>query len=129
MPHKEKRNMTLPAITTQRVYEPLPEDRQACFLVDRLWPRGVSKEKLAGVTWAKDVAPSTELREWFHKDPEQWDEFTRRYVAELDANHAAWAPLAEASKAQPVVLLFSSHNTENNNATVLRDYLMKKRRK
>ncbi len=129
LPHKEKRNMTPPAITIQRVYDPLPEDRQSCFLVDRLWPRGMSKEKLAGVTWAKDVAPSTELREWFHKDPEQWDEFTRRYVAELDANRAAWAPLAEASKAHPVVLLFSSHNTEDNNAAVLRDYLMRKRRK
>ncbi|CAB3801678.1 hypothetical protein LMG28688_05409 [Paraburkholderia caffeinitolerans] len=129
VPHKEKRNMTLPAITLQRVYEPLPEDRQACFLVDRLWPRGMSKEKLAGVIWAKDVAPSTELREWFHKDPEQWDEFTRRYVAELDANRTAWEPLVEASKAHPLVLLYSSHNTENNNATVLRDYLMKKRRK
>ncbi|MDR3095548.1 MAG: DUF488 family protein [Paraburkholderia sp.] len=121
--------MTQPAITVQRVYEPLPEDGQACFLVDRLWPRGMSKEKLAHVTWAKEVAPSTALREWFHKDPEQWDEFRRRYLAELDANPAAWEPIVEASKARPVVLLFSSHDTEHNNAAVLRDYLMKKRRK
>lgn len=126
---KEKRKMTQPAITTQRVYEPLPEEGQACFLVDRLWPRGVRKETLAHVTWAKDVAPSTALREWFHKDPELWDEFERRYIAELDANRAAWEPIVEASRTRPVVLLYSSHETERNNATVLRDYLMKQRRK
>lgn len=121
--------MTQPAITVQRVYEPLPEDGAACVLVDRLWPRGIRKERLADVSWAKDVAPSTELRQWFHKDPAQWDEFERRYIAELDANPAAWEPIAEASKTRPVVLLFSSHETVRNNATVLRDYLLKKRRK
>jgi uracil-DNA glycosylase/uncharacterized protein YeaO (DUF488 family) len=126
---KEERKMTQAPITVQRVYEPLPEDGQACFLVDRLWPRGIRKETLADVTWAKDVAPSTELRQWFHKDPAQWEEFERRYLAELDANHAAWEPIAEASKQGPVVLLYSSHETERNNATVLRDYLMKKRRR
>jgi len=126
---KEKRNMTQPAIAVQRVYEPLPEDGQACFLVDRLWPRGIRKETLAHVTWAKDVAPSTTLRQWFHEAPEQWDEFERRYSAELDANRAAWEPLVEASKTRPVVLLYSSHETVRNNATVLRDYLMKQRRK
>ncbi len=129
-PHKkEKRKMTQPAITVQRVYEPLPEDGAACFLVDRLWPRGIRKERLADVSWAKDVAPSTELRQWFHKDPAQWDEFERRYIAELDANPAAWEPIVETSKTRPVVLLFSSHETVRNNATVLRDYLLKKRRK
>jgi uracil-DNA glycosylase/uncharacterized protein YeaO (DUF488 family) len=127
--NKEQPKMTQGPITVQRVYEPLPEDEQACFLVDRLWPRGIRKETLANVTWVKDVAPSTELRQWFHKDPAQWNEFERRYLAELDANHAAWEPLAEASKQGPVVLLYSSQNKEQNNATVLRDYLMKKRQR
>ncbi|HKT92676.1 MAG TPA: DUF488 family protein [Paraburkholderia sp.] len=117
--------MTKPAIDIQRVYEPLPEDGRHCFLVDRLWPRGLSKEKLANVEWAKAVAPSTELRQWFHKDPEQWDEFKKRYLAELNANPNAWHPLAEAAGKGHITLLYGSHDTQRNHAIVLRDYLAK----
>lgn len=117
--------MTKPAIDIQRVYEPLPEDGRHCFLVDRLWPRGLSKEKLANVEWAKAVAPSTELRQWFHKDPEQWDEFKKRYLAELNANPNAWHPLAEAAGKGHITLLYGSHDTQRNHAIVLRDYLSK----
>jgi uracil-DNA glycosylase/uncharacterized protein YeaO (DUF488 family) len=127
---KETSTMSEAKISIQRVYEPLPEGGQTGFLVDRLWPRGMSKERLAGVTWAKDVAPSTALRQWFHAtdhDPAQWDEFRRRYLAELDANHDAWTPLVDASRAGPIVLLYGSHDTEQNHALVLRDYLLKKR--
>ncbi|CAG9217662.1 Uracil-DNA glycosylase [Paraburkholderia tropica] len=130
-PHKETRNMTEAPIAIQRVYAPLPDDGRACFLVDRLWPRGIRKEALAGVTWAKDVAPSTALRQWFHasgNDAAHWAEFRRRYQAELDANHAAWQPLADASAQQPIVLLYGSHDEEHNHAAVLRDFLTKHRR-
>jgi uncharacterized protein YeaO (DUF488 family) len=123
--------MTAAKITTQRVYEPLPEGDETCFLVDRLWPRGMRKERLAGVTWAKEVAPSTPLRQWFHAsdhDPAQWHEFERRYLEELEANPAAWTPLVEASRAGPIVLLYGSHDAEHNHAIVLRDFLLKQRR-
>lgn len=128
---KEASTMSEAKIAIQRVYEPLPEGGQRCFLVDRLWPRGISKERLAGVTWAKDVAPSTALRQWFHAsehDPAQWEEFERRYLAELSADRDAWTPLVEASHAGPIVLLYGSHDAEHNHAIVLRDYLLKKRR-
>ncbi|CAG9274197.1 uracil-DNA glycosylase [Paraburkholderia unamae] len=118
--------MTKPAIDIQRVYEPLPEGGHHCFLVDRLWPRGLSKEKLANVEWLKEVAPSTALRQWFHKDPEQWTEFRKRYLDELNANPDGWQPLAEAAAAGHVTLLYGSHDTQRNHAIVLREYLEKK---
>ncbi|HTR07080.1 MAG TPA: DUF488 family protein [Paraburkholderia sp.] len=121
--------MTKPAIDIQRVYEPLPEDGHTCFLVDRLWPRGKRKEALANVAWVKDAAPSTELRQWYHKDLSQWDEFRQRYLVELDANPAAWQPLAEAAAEGPIMLLYGSQDTEHNHAIVLRDYLAKKLRR
>ncbi|WP_322042007.1 DUF488 domain-containing protein [Paraburkholderia sp. J67] len=123
--------MSVAKIAIQRVYEPLPEGGETCFLVDRLWPRGIRKERLAGVTWAKEAAPSTALRQWFHAsehDAAQWDEFRQRYLAELDANHDAWAPLVEASQLGAIVLLYGAQNTEQNHAVVLRDFLLKKRR-
>lgn len=126
---EENTKMTKPPITIQRVYEPLPEGDAACFLVDRLWPRGIRKETLAHVTWAKEVAPSTELRQWFHAqahDPAQWDEFRERYLAELAANRAAWEPIVQARETRPVVLLYGSHDTEHNHAVVLRDFLQRK---
>jgi uracil-DNA glycosylase/uncharacterized protein YeaO (DUF488 family) len=125
---KKDKTMTKPVIDIQRVYDPLPEDGHTCFLVDRLWPRGMRKEALANVEWVKEVAPSTALRQWYHKDLSQWDEFKARYLAELDANPAAWQPLAEAAAEGPITLLYGSHDTEHNHAIVLRDYLAKKRR-
>lgn len=120
------RTMSKPIIDIQRVYDPPPTGNHACFLVDRLWPRGIRKEALAHVRWLKEVAPSTALRQWFHQDPTQWDTFEQRYVAELDANPAAWQPLAEACAKGPVALLYGSRDVEHNHAIVLRDYLLKK---
>lgn len=93
------------------------------FLVDRLWPRGVAKQDLEPMTWLKDAAPSTELRRWFGHDPARWEEFRRRYGAELDARPEAWAPLREAVREGDVVLLFGAKDTEHNDAVVLRDHL------
>jgi uncharacterized protein YeaO (DUF488 family) len=92
-------------------------------LVERLWPRGLTKESLAADAWVKDVAPSTELRKWFDHRVERWEEFQRRYRKELDANHGAWAPILDASRRGAVTLLYSAHDTLHNGALVLRDYL------
>ncbi len=110
-------------IVTGRVYdrEALAEGRR--FLVERLWPRGIRKADLGLDDWLRDVAPSTELRRWFGHDPERWEEFCRRYAAELDASPEAWQQLLAAARAGPVVLLFSARDEEHNNAVALRDYL------
>lgn len=93
-------------------------------LVDRLWPRGVSKERAALDAWAKDVAPSTELRTWYHAHPDRFAEFAKRYRAELDAAPDAVGGLREADRTHPAVtLLYSVRDTEHNHARVLADYL------
>ena len=111
------------AIHVARVYDlgTLPGGRR--FLVERLWPRGVRREDLELDDWLRQVAPSTELRRWFGHDPERWEEFRRRYAAELDASPDAWQPLLDAARTGPVVLLFSARDEEHNNAVALRDYL------
>lgn len=95
--------------------------------VDRLWPRGESKEKFHYALWDKDIAPSKELREWFHADPQgRWEEFSRRYMAELDANPEVPALLDEVTRHPLVTLLYSSKDTLHNNAVVLARYLEQK---
>jgi uncharacterized protein YeaO (DUF488 family) len=93
------------------------------YLVDRLWPRGVKKEALKLDAWLKDVAPSDELRHWYAHDPAKWQEFRRRYFAELDARPAAWAPLVKAARRGRVTLLFSSKELVHNNVAALKDYI------
>lgn len=80
------------------------------YLVERLWPRGVRRDALPMDGWLKDVAPSTELRRWFGHDPERWDEFRRRYAAELDARPDTLAPLVDAAAGGGVTLLYSSRD-------------------
>jgi len=110
-------------IRLKRVYESAGKDDGKKFLVERLWPRGVTKKELADAIWSKDIAPSTELRKWFAHDPKKWAQFQRRYRAELKRYEAALAPILEAARRGTVTLLYSSHDTEHNNAVVLRDYL------
>ena len=105
------------------MYESAGKDDGEKFLVERLWPRGVAKKELADAIWSKDIAPSTELRKWFAHDPKKWVEFQRRYRAELKRHEAALEPILEAARRGNVTLLYSSHDTEHNNAVVLRDYL------
>lgn len=107
----------------KRAYEPVERADGQRLLVERLWPRGVKKEALRADAWLKDVAPSTELRKWFGHRPERWDEFRRRYRAELAAHPAAWQPILDAARRGPVTLLYSAHDTEHNGALVLREYL------
>jgi uncharacterized protein YeaO (DUF488 family) len=110
-------------IHLKRVYEPADPSDGTRFLVERLWPRGVKKSSLKLDGWIKDAAPSTELRKWFSHDPVKWDEFRRRYFEELRANPEAWQPIVEAGRSGTVTLLYSSHDTEHNNAVALQDFL------
>src|SRR5262245_32934635 len=97
----------------RRAYEPKSADDARRVLVDRLWPRGLSKSDLKDVLWIKDVAPSTELRKWFGHDPERWDEFRSRYFAELRDNPAV-EKLRETIAAGPVTLLYGARDPAHN---------------
>ena len=110
-------------IFTKRTYDPPAAADGSRFLVDRLWPRGVTKAALSIKAWQKDAAPSSDLRHWYHHEPEQWDEFRKRYFAELTANPSAWEPLVEAARKGSITLLYSSKNEERNNAEVLKEFL------
>lgn len=107
----------------KRVYDERNEQDGARFLVERLWPRGITKLALADAQWLKDVAPSAELRKWFHHDPGHWDEFRRRYFAELKHRKDRLSPILEAAREGNVTLLYSSHDSEHNNAVALREFL------
>ncbi len=112
-------------VAQKRVYEePEPSDGMR-VLVDRLWPRGLSKERARVDVWLKDVAPSRDLRVWFGHDPAKFDEFRRRYEAELaeEPARAAFAELREMARKQHVTLVFAAHDTEHCNAVVLRELL------
>jgi uncharacterized protein YeaO (DUF488 family) len=113
-------------ILLKRAYEKPSDTDGDRFLVDRLWPRGVKKSSLAVKGWLKDAAPSTELRNWYHHDPSLWDEFRRRYFRELEKNPAAWLPLLEAARRGTVTLLYSTKQTEQNNAVALKEFLMQR---
>lgn len=110
-------------IQIKRVYEPADKDDGARVLVDRLWPRGLSKERAALTLWLKEIAPSVELRKWFGHDPERWKEFVDRYRAELAHNEAAVAQLRVLAGKERVTLLYAAHDTEHNDAVALAAYL------
>jgi uncharacterized protein YeaO (DUF488 family) len=110
-------------LKTKRVYEPSEPEDGVRFLVDRLWPRGIKKEDLEMESWLKDVAPSPELRKWFAHDPARWQEFQKRYRAELKANPNSWQPILKAAKQGTVTLLYSARDTEHNSALLLKKFL------
>ncbi len=116
------------SIGIRRVYDPAPPREGARFLVDRIWPRGVRKDALEGVTWLRDAGPSDALRRWFGHDPARWEEFRRRYRAELEARPSAWVPILDAERRGPVTLLYGARDAEHNQAVVLRDFLESRRR-
>jgi uncharacterized protein YeaO (DUF488 family) len=110
-------------IKIQRVYDTPSDPALPCFLVDRLWPRGIKKERLQSCSWIKEAAPSNELRNWYGHDPQRWEEFQRRYFSELDAHPQAWQPLLKAARQGDILLLYSTRETERNNAVALAIYL------
>jgi uncharacterized protein YeaO (DUF488 family) len=110
-------------VAIKRVYEPPAETDGQRVLVDRLWPRGIAKEKAGLSLWLKEIAPSTELRKWFDHDPAKWAEFQKRFRAELNDNGEAVAELRNLVAKGKVTLLYSAHDEEHNNAVVLAAYL------
>ncbi len=110
-------------IHCKRAYEAATATDGQRFLVDRLWPRGVSRARLQA-QWLKDVAPSNELRQWFDHRAERWDAFRQRYWRELAAQPRLLAPLRDALDAGPVTLVYGARDTLHNQAVALRDYLL-----
>ena len=115
-------------IALKRAYDPVSKSDGTRLLVERLWPRGVSKAKLRVDSWLKEVGPSTELRKWFSHDPNKWVEFRRRYFRELGSRREAWQPILSAARRGTVTLVYSSHDTEHNNAVALQEFLRRKLR-
>ena len=111
-------------VSVKRVYEPAVPSDGVRFLVERLWPRGMSKESLRMNAWLKDIAPSHTLRRWFNHDPVRWPEFRRRYFAELKRDREALQPILDAETHGNVTLLYSAHDTEHNNAVALKDHIL-----
>ncbi|HET7588496.1 MAG TPA: DUF488 domain-containing protein [Gammaproteobacteria bacterium] len=113
------------AIKVRRIYGDKTGHDGIRILVDRIWPRGVSKDEAQLDHWIKDVAPSSALRKWFGHDPDKWDEFKRRYFKELDAAPDAVAELRDAIGKRSATLLFAAKDEAHNNAVALKAYLEK----
>jgi uncharacterized protein YeaO (DUF488 family) len=108
----------------KRAYESPDKEDGARILVDRLWPRAVSKETLALDTWLKEIAPSTALRRWFSHDAERWPEFRRRYAAELEEQRDILESLRRRARDGRITLVFSAHDELHSNAAALRDFIL-----
>jgi uncharacterized protein YeaO (DUF488 family) len=113
------------AIAIKRAYEPPASDDGYRVLVDRIWPRGVTRDALHIDEWARELAPSTALRTWFGHDPARWQEFRRRYLEELRSDVATdlLARLSTRARASPVTLVYSARDTAHNQARVLAEVL------
>jgi uncharacterized protein YeaO (DUF488 family) len=107
----------------KRVYAEPSDDDGYRVLVDRLWPRGLAKERAAVVEWIKELGPSTELRKWFGHDVAKWDEFRERYRAELADAADLWQPLVDRARNERICLLFGAKDPDHNQAVVLREFL------
>lgn len=110
-------------ITIARVYDKRDQAGAISVLVDRVWPRGVAKERAGIDLWIKDIAPSDKLRKWFNHEDSKWAEFRRKYFAELDGKMEIVMALRGVSEGGNVVLLYSARNTVHNNAVALKEYL------
>lgn len=111
-------------VRLKRAYEPASDADGKRILIDRLWPRGVSKDKAALDLWLKEIAPSTGLRQWFGHDPARWAEFRDRYASEIRENTEAFAQLRALARQGPVTLVYSARDEAHNDAVVLRDLLL-----
>lgn len=115
-------------IHLKRVYDKSDPGDGKRFLVERLSPRGIKKSEVHFDAWPKDVGPSTALRKWFGHDPKKWNEFRERYFHELEKNSDAWKEIQSAAQSGEVTLIYSSHDTEHNNAVALKEFLEQKLR-
>jgi uncharacterized protein YeaO (DUF488 family) len=112
-------------IRLKRAYEKPAAGDGTRVLIDRLWPRGVTKEAAAIDHWFKDIAPSSELRKWFAHDPVRWDEFRSRYLAELRRHGDLVAQIRALARRGPITLVYAARDEQHNDAVVLRDFLMR----
>jgi uncharacterized protein YeaO (DUF488 family) len=110
-------------IKIKRVYEEASKDDGKRILVDRLWPRGLTKTKANVDVWLKDISPSTELRKWFDHQPSRWQEFKRRYCAELEKNNEQFSALKRLTRTSAVTLVYGAKDTQHNAAIVLKEFL------
>lgn len=110
-------------IRIKRIYRAARVSDGKRILIDRLWPRGIAKDRARLFSWCREIAPSDGLRNWFHAHPERWEEFAARYRQELEAKAELTREIATYAKEGMVTLLFASRNEEQNNAVVLRDVL------
>jgi uncharacterized protein YeaO (DUF488 family) len=110
-------------IRLKRAYEPAGPDDGRRVLIDRLWPRGLSRERVALDRWEKELAPSTELRRWFGHEPSRFREFRRRYVAELQSQRPRLAALRKQAREGTLTLVYSAHDREHNDAVVVAEVL------
>jgi len=114
----------MPEVNVKRVYEPEEKTDGYRVLVDKLWPRGIKKEALHYDFWAKDIAPSTPLRQWYHRNEnESWDEFRQKYIKELEESSAVRDFIEKVKSQKVVTLLYSSKNAAKNHALVLKEFL------
>jgi len=114
-------------IYLKRVYEKPAKTDGLRILVERLWPRGVSKKEAAVDLWLKEVSPSPELRTWFNHDPEKWTEFRKRYWAELNKKGDLLVLLKHLTTEGPVTFVYAAHDEEHNSALLLKEFLEKRR--
>lgn len=114
-------------IRIARAYNPVDETGCYRVLVDRIWPRGISRDKLALDEWLKEIAPSTKLRQWFGHRPERWDRFREQYFEELDQQPEVWKALLDKTR-KPLLLIYGAKDREHNNAVALREYLTARRK-
>lgn len=111
------------AVHVKRAYAPASANDGLRVLVDRVWPRGMTKERLGADLWMKDIAPSASLRKWFGHDPAKWGEFKKRYFRELEGKTEVVAELQRTAGKKAVTLLFSARDEAHNNAVALAEYL------
>jgi uncharacterized protein YeaO (DUF488 family) len=111
-------------IKLKRAYEKTAAEDGTRILVDRLWPRGLTKDKAAIDHWFKEIAPSTTLRKWFAHDPDRWNEFRRRYIEELKRNALQLEEIRKLARHSPITLVYAAHDELHNDAVVLRDILL-----
>lgn len=119
---------TSPGFAVRRVYDPPLPDDGLRVLVDRLWPRGLSKDAARVDLWLRDIAPSDALRQWYGHDPARWDEFRRRYFVELEAHRERLEALRRRARRERITLLFGARDKERNNAVALLSFLESLRR-
>ncbi|MGK9125169.1 DUF488 family protein [Olivibacter sp. SA151] len=113
----------MPNFKIKRIYDEPDKSDGYRILVDRLWPRGIKKERAQIDEWLKNLAPSTDLRKRYHQDAESWDEFKRDYYREISGNNESKEIINELKRHEVITLLYAAHNKEHNNAKALKEYL------